>query len=86
MRKQLEDILIVQEEKMENQDLLVLAKYVEKIELRGTKMGYAEDKEWDKHKNEKHRPQPLNREQKIRIWGGLSMLSMAFFLVLLVFF
>lgn len=49
-------------------------------------MGYSEDKEWDKRRNEKHRPQPLNRDQKIRIWGGLSMLAMAFFLALLVFF
>lgn len=49
-------------------------------------MGFAEDKEWDKWKNEKHRPQPLSREQKIRVWGGLSMLSMVFFLALLVFF
>ena len=49
-------------------------------------MGYAEDKEWDDRRNEKHRPKILNREQKIRIWGGLSMLSMAFFLALLVFF
>ncbi len=49
-------------------------------------MGFAEDKEWDRWKNEKHRPQPLNRDQKIRIWGGLTMLSMVFFLALLVFF
>ncbi len=49
-------------------------------------MGFAEDKEWDKWKNEKHRPQKLNRDQKIRVWGGLSMLSMVFFLALLVFF
>lgn len=49
-------------------------------------MGFAEDKEWDKWKNEKHRPQPLNRDQKIRVWGGLSMLSMVFFLALLVLF
>ena len=48
--------------------------------------GFADDKEWDKWKNEKNRPQPLNREQKIKIYGGLSLLSMAFFLVLLIFF
>lgn len=48
-------------------------------------MGYAEDKEWDKWRSEKYRPQPLNRDQKIRIWGGLSILSLVFFLALLVF-
>jgi len=48
--------------------------------------GFADDKGWDRWKNEKHRPQQLNKEQKIRIWGGLSLLSMAFFLVLLIFF
>jgi len=40
MRKQLEDILIVQGEEMENQDLLVLVKYVEKKELQDTKDTY----------------------------------------------
>lgn len=40
MRKQLEDILIVQGEEMVNQDLLVLAQYVEKRELRDTKDTY----------------------------------------------
>lgn len=40
MRKQLEDILIVQGEKMGNQDLLVLAQYVEKKELEDTKDTY----------------------------------------------
>jgi hypothetical protein len=41
MRKQLEDILIVQGEKMENQDLLVLVKYVRKKELHDTKDTYS---------------------------------------------
>jgi len=49
-------------------------------------MGFADDKGWDRWKDEKHRPQPLSREQKIRVWGGLSMLSMVFFLALLVLF
>ena len=49
-------------------------------------MGYAEDKEWDKHRDEKHRPEPLTREQKIKVYGGLGILSMAFFLALLIFF
>ncbi len=49
-------------------------------------MGFSDDKGWDKWKDEKHRPQPLSREQKIRVWGGLSMLSMVFFLALLVLF
>jgi hypothetical protein len=40
MRKQLEDILIVQGEKMETQDLLVLAKYVGKKESLDTKDTY----------------------------------------------
>jgi hypothetical protein len=38
--KQLKDILIVQGEKMENQDLLLLVKYVEKKELQDTKNTY----------------------------------------------
>ena len=41
MRKQLEDILIVQGEEMENQDLLVLVKYVGKKELQDTKDTYS---------------------------------------------
>ena len=41
MRKQLEDILIVQGEEMENQDLLVLAKYVRKKESLDTKDTYS---------------------------------------------
>lgn len=49
-------------------------------------MGYAEDKEWDKHRDERHRPKPLTREQKIKVYGGLGILSMAFFLALLIFF
>jgi len=38
--KQLKDTLIVQGEEMENQDLLLLVKYVEKKELRDTKNTY----------------------------------------------
>jgi len=38
--KQLEDTLTTQGEKMENQDLLVLVKYVEKKELQDTKNTY----------------------------------------------
>lgn len=38
--KQLKVILIVQGEEMENQDLLVLVKYVEKKELQDTKNTY----------------------------------------------
>jgi len=49
-------------------------------------MGYAEDKGWDKWKNEKHRPEPLPRDKKIKIYGGFTILSMAFFLALLIFF
>ena len=41
MRKQLEVILIVQGEEMENQDLLVLAKYVGKKESLDTKDTYS---------------------------------------------
>ena len=49
-------------------------------------MGYAERKGWDKHKDEPHRPGVLSRDKKIKIYGGLTILSMAFFLTLLVFF
>lgn len=49
-------------------------------------MGFAEDKEWDKYKDEPHRPKVLSRDKKIKIYGGLTILSMAFFLALLVFF
>ena len=49
-------------------------------------MGYAEDKEWDKHRNEKHRQGVLPRAKRIKIELGLSALAMAFFLALLVFF
>lgn len=48
-------------------------------------MGFAEDKGWDKYKDEPHRPGVLPKEKKIRIYLGLSALSMAFFLALLYF-
>jgi len=49
-------------------------------------MGYAEDKEWDKHRNEKHRQGVLPRAKRIKIELGLSALAMAFFLALIYFF
>lgn len=49
-------------------------------------MGYAEDKGWDRYKDEPHRPGVLPRDKKIKIYGGLTVLSMVFFLALLVFF
>ncbi len=49
-------------------------------------MGYAEDKEWDKWKGEKHRPEPLPRDKRIKIEVGFSVLAMAFFLALIYFF
>jgi len=49
-------------------------------------MGYAEDKNWDKWKNEKHRPEQLPRDKRIKIELGLGVLAMAFFLALLFFF
>lgn len=49
-------------------------------------MGYAEDKEWDKYKDEPHRPGILPREKKVKVYLGLTAISMAFFLALLVFF
>lgn len=49
-------------------------------------MGYADDKEWDKYRNEKHRQGVLPRAKRIKIELGLSTLAMAFFLALLVFF
>ncbi len=49
-------------------------------------MGYAEDKEWDKHRDEKHRQGVLPKAKRIKIELGLSALAMAFFLALIVFF
>jgi len=45
-------------------------------------------KEWDKRdKIKSGKPiEELTREKKIKIYGGLTILSMAFFLALLVFF
>jgi len=43
---------------------------------------------WDKRgKTKSGKPiEELTREQKIKVWGGLGCLSLAFFLTLLVFF
>jgi len=49
-------------------------------------MGFAEDKKWDKYKNEPHRPGILPRDKKIKVYLGLTAISMAFFFALLVFF
>ncbi len=49
-------------------------------------MGYAEDKDWDKYRNEKHRPEVLPRDKRIKIELGLGTLALAFFLALLFFF
>jgi len=49
-------------------------------------MGYAEDKEWDKWKGEKHRPEPLPRAKRIKIELGLSVLIMGFIFTILYFF
>ncbi len=49
-------------------------------------MGYAEDKEWDKYKDEKHRPEILPRAKRIKVELGLTVLAMAFFLALIYFF
>ncbi len=49
-------------------------------------MGYADDKNWDKWRNEKHRPESLPRDKRIKIEVGLSVLAMAFFLALIYFF
>lgn len=49
-------------------------------------MGYAEDKEWDKHKNEKHRPEALPRDKRIKIELGLSAIILGFVFTILYFF
>lgn len=49
-------------------------------------MGYANDRGWDKWRNEKHRPESLPRSKRIRIELGLSVLVMAFFLAIIYFF
>lgn len=46
-------------------------------------MGFANDKGWDKYKNEPHRPEILPHHKKVKIYLGLATLSMAFFLALL---
>ncbi len=49
-------------------------------------MGYAEDKEWDKHREEKHRQGVLPKAKRIKIELGLGVLAMAFFFALIYFF
>ena len=48
-------------------------------------MGYAEDKEWDKYKDEKHRPGVMTRDRKFIVYLGLGAIGMAMFLALLYF-
>ncbi len=49
-------------------------------------MGYADDKEWDKRRNEKHRPEVLPRAKRIKIELGLSIIALSMFLTLIYFF
>ncbi len=49
-------------------------------------MGYAEDKNWDKWRNEKHRQGVLPKAKRIKIELGLGVLAMAFFFALIYFF
>jgi len=46
-------------------------------------VGFAEDKRWDKYKDDPHRPGILPPDKKVKIYLGLSTIGMALFLALL---